>query len=519
MINKKKIIIVGAGASGSAAAWNLSKISNYEVICLEQGEEDNPKEYDYLSNEWEKNKLYKYHKNPNLRKSLSDYPIDNKDSQISIANYNGVGGSSIIYNAHLPRFRESDFKIKKLDGIGMDWPLNYNDLKKYFELNEKRMGLAGKKNDPAYPQIKNLLPPVKLGKSGELILKTFKNLKWHCWPSYSGIATKKIKNRKILSKANAINSYLKDALKNGIKLKTNCRVIKIKTNNKGKVSGLYYSEKGDKTKFLDASIIILACSGVGTPRLLLNSKNKKYTNGLANTSGQIGKNLMLHPLGYAEGSFKKFLASHVGPEGCCVYSHQFYNSNKLNKFKRGYTIQVLRGQSAVDTALNEKKFDNLKFGEKFHDIFFYNYGHTIPMAIICEDLPDKKNYLELNYKKKDSDGMPGIKVNYSISENTKRMLAHGISMCRIALKKAGATRIRSFGPVRDTGWHIMGTARMGSNKKNSVVNPFGQSHDIENLFIVDSSIFVSSAAVNPLNTMTALSLRITDFIKKNISRF
>jgi len=282
---------------------------------------------------------------------------------------------------------------------------------------------------------------------------------------------------------------------------------------------LYYSEKGNKIKFLEASIIILACSGIGTPRLLLNSKNKKYINGLANTSGQIGKNLMLHPLGYAEGSFKKFLASHVGPEGCCLYSHQFYNTNKSNKFKRGYTIQVLRGQSSVDTALNEKKFDNLKFGDKFHDIFFENYGHTIPMAIICEDLPDKKNYLELNYKKKDSDGMPGIKVNYSISENTKRMLAHGISMCRIALKKAGATRIRSFGPVRDTGWHIMGTAKMGSNKKNSVVNSYGQSHDIQNLFIVDSSIFVTSSAVNPLNTMTALSLRITDFIKKNISRF
>lgn len=519
MIKKKKIVIVGAGASGAAAAWNLSKISNYQVICLEQGGEENPKEYDYLSDEWERNKLFKYNKNPNLRKSLSDYPIDNKKSQISISNYNGVGGSTLIYNAHLPRFKESDFKTKKLDGIGMDWPLNYNDLKKYFELNEKRMGLAGKKHDPAYPQIKNLLPPVKLGKSGELILKTFKSLKWHCWPSYSGIATKKIKNRKISSKANAINSYLKDALKNGIKLKTNCRVIEIKINNKGKVAGLYFAEKGNKIKFLEASIIILACSGVGTPRLLLNSKNKKYINGLANTSGQVGKNLMLHPLGYTEGKFKNFLASHVGPEGCCVYSHQFYNTNNSNKFKRGYTIQVLRGQSAVDTALVEKKFNNLKFGDKFHNIFFDNYGHTIPMAIICEDLPDKRNYLEIDFKKKDSDGMPGIKVNYTISENTKRMLAHGINMCKVVLKKAGATRIRSFGPVRDTGWHIMGTARMGSNKRNSVVNAFGQSHDIENLFIVDSSIFITSAAVNPLNTMTALSLKITDFIKKNINKF
>lgn len=519
MIKKKTIIIIGAGASGAAAAWNLSKIPNYKIICLEQGGKDNPKEYDYLSREWERNKLFKYHKNPNLRKSFSDYPIDNKNSQISIANYNGVGGSSVIYNAHLPRFKKSDFKVNNLDGVGVDWPLNYKDLEKYFDLNEKRMGLAGKKNDPAYPKIKNLLPPVKLGKSGKLMLKTFKTLKWHCWPSYSGIATKKFKNRKILSKANAINSYLVDALNNGIKLKTYCRVIKIKTNKKGKVAGVYFSERSGKIKFLEASLIILACSGAGTPRLLLNSKNKRYPNGIANSSGQVGKNLMLHPLGYAEGRFKNFLASHIGPEGCCVYSHQFYNSKKTNRFKRGYTIQVLRGQSAVETALNEKKFNNLKFGKMFHNTFFENYGHTIPMAIICEDFPDHRNYLELDYKKKDSGGMPGIKVNYVLSENSKRMLAHGINMCREVLKKAGANRIRSFGPVKDTGWHIMGTARMGFNKKDSVVNAFGQSHDIKNLFIVDSSIFTSSAAVNPLNTMTALSLKITDFIKKNIDKF
>ena len=519
MIKKKTIIIVGAGASGAAAAWNLSKITNCKIICLEQGGNDDPKEYDYLSQQWEKNKLFKYHKNPNLRKSISDYPIDNKNSQISISNYNGVGGSSIIYNAHLPRFKESDFETKNLDGVGRNWPLKYNDLEKYFELNEKRMGLAGKKNDPAYPQIKNLLPPVKLGKSGELILKTFKSLKWHCWPSYSGIATKKLKNRKILSKANAINSYLIDALKNGVELKTYCRVKKIKLNQLGNVAGVYFSERGGKVKFLECSLIILACSGAGTPRLLLNSKNKRYSNGLANTSGQVGKNLMLHPLGFAEGRFKNFLASHVGPEGCCVYSHQFYNTNKSNKFKRGYTIQVLRGQGAVETALNEKKFNFINFGKKFHNSFFENYGHTIPMAIICEDLPDKRNFLELDFNKKDSDGMPGIRVNYILSENSKRMLAHGINKCREVLKKAGATRIRSFGPVKDTGWHIMGTARMGYNKKNSVVNPLGQSHDIENLFIVDSSIFVTSAAVNPLNTMTALSLKITDFIKKNINRF
>ena len=140
------------------------------------------------------------------------------------------------------------------------------------------------------------------------------------------------------------------------------------------------------------------------------------------------------------------------------------------------------------------------------------------MAIICEDFPDKSNYLELDHKNKDIDGMPGIKVNYTISDNTKKMLSHGINKCKEVLKTAGAVRIRSFGPVRDTGWHIMGTARMGLNKKNSVVNPYCQTHDIENLFIIDSSIFTTSSGVNPLNTIMALSLRATDFIKHNINK-
>ena len=98
------------------------------------------------------------------------------------------------------------------------------------------------------------------------------------------------------------------------------------------------------------------------------------------------------------------------------------------------------------------------------------------------------------------------------------MLVHGIKNCTKALKNAGAIRVRSFGPVRDTGWHIMGTAKMGIDPKKSVVNKFGQSHDVKNLFIVDSSVFTTSAGVNPLQTIMALSLRTTDYIQKNISK-
>ena len=114
--------------------------------------------------------------------------------------------------------------------------------------------------------------------------------------------------------------------------------------------------------------------------------------------------------------------------------------------------------------------------------------------------------------------MPGVKINYKLSKNTKKMLSHGISQCKKLLKEAGAKNITAFGPVRNTGWHLVGTAKMGTTKKNSVVNKFGQCHDVKNLFIVDSSIFPSSSGVNIASTVQAVSLMISDHIKENLSR-
>ena len=118
-------------------------------------------------------------------------------------------------------------------------------------------------------------------------------------------------------------------------------MIKILSDNK-KVKGILYIDKNGKKKKIQCKILILACNGIGTPRLLLSSKNKYFKNGLANSSGLVGKNLMLHPLGYVEGIFNDNLNSDFGPEGCCVYSHQFYETSLKNGYKRGFTFQVLR---------------------------------------------------------------------------------------------------------------------------------------------------------------------------------
>ena len=494
-----------------AAAWKLSQSkSDLKIIILEQGKEYNQTDYHKKNENWELRKVKKFNINPNLRNNLYDYPINCSNSDIDIANFNGVGGATILYSGHFPRFHPSDFKVKTKDKVASDWPISYKDLEKYYNLNDKIMGVRGLEGDPAYPKIKKLKKYVKLGVLGNNILKAFNKLKWHCWPSYSAI---NVKNN---FSVNTVNQTYLPLLKKNVIIKKNCRVTKI-VSNKTRAEGVIYLDKNKNLKKINSQYVILACNGIGTPRLLLASKNKYFKNGLANSSGLIGKNLMLHPLGYAEGKFESFMDSDFGPEGCCLYSHQFYETKKKNNFKRGCTLQVLRGSGPLETSIYLKKLKILRYGKNFFDKFFSHYNHTIPIAVISEDLPSKFNSVKLDNKIKDRWGQYGVKINYKVQNNTKKILKHGLSKAIRVLKKAGAKKIISFAPIKHAGWHLIGTAKMGNKKKSSVVNKFGQTHDLKNLLIVDSSIFPTSSAVNPISTSQALSLYIADNLIKKIN--
>ena len=134
-----------------------------------------------------------------------------------------MGGSTILYSGHFPRFHVSDFKTKTLDDVGKDWPITYSDLEKYYDLNDKMMEVAGLTGDPVYPKILNLKQPVPLGYAGEKIAKGFNKLGWHWWPSYSAV-TKKINGK--YQKMSVDKNYWPKAIKNGVNLKANCKVKK-----------------------------------------------------------------------------------------------------------------------------------------------------------------------------------------------------------------------------------------------------------------------------------------------------
>jgi choline dehydrogenase-like flavoprotein len=522
------VVIVGAGAAGAAAAWSLSE-AGLDILCLEQGDWVNPATYPSTTRRWELSRNAEANVSPNVRALPSDYPINDTDSPIAIANFNAVGGSTILYSAHFPRFHPSDFKVRTLDGVAGDWPLNYEQIEPFFKLNDQMMGVSGLEGDPAYPPMDGLLPPVPLGRMGETLGKGFNKLGWHWWPSYSAIATRNHGNRgKCINlgpcntgcpqgaKASVDVTYWPAAMRNGVKLKTKCRVREVLVNAKGRASGVVYVDATGAEQRVDARVVILACNGVGTPRLLLNSKSAQFPDGLANRSGEVGKNLMLHPCGYVEGIFAESLDAHLGPHGSCILSQEFYETQPERGFVRGYTMQVLRGPGPIETAVTGVARREIPWGPNHHREFAARFGRTVGIAIIVEDLPEAHNSVTLDPDLKDSTGIPSPKITYRLSDNSKKMLSHGLSRGREVLSAAGATKTSGFGPVRHTGWHLMGTARMGIDATTSVVNARGQAHDVPNLFIVDSSVFVTSGAVNPVATIQALALYMADQLKQNI---
>jgi choline dehydrogenase-like flavoprotein len=522
------ILIIGAGASGAAVAWSLSEMG-LKVVCLEQGDFMNPLKYPSTSRDWELRRLSDFHPSPNVRQLKTDFPVNDSESPISVSWYSAVGGSTILFSGHFPRFHPSDFKTYSLDGVGKDWPITYDQLAPFYELNDKMMGVSGIAGDPAYPPIEGLLPPIPLGRAGETIAKGFNKMGWHWWPAYSAIITRNYRNRgKCINlgpcntgcaqgaKSSTDVTYWPEALRNGVELKTLCSVSRIATDKNGVATGAYFFDLNGSEKFQEARLVIVACNGVGTPRLLLNSRTGTNPEGLANSSGQVGKNLMLHPLGYVEGLFEEKLDSHLGPQGCCLLSQEFYETDLSRGFVRGYTMQILRGAGPVETAIAGFSRQTLPWGEGHHSSFARTFGHTVGMGIIVEDLPEEHNRVTLDPLLKDRNGIPAPKVTYKLSENSKKMLSHGMARGKEVMKAAGSVSEFGFGPVRMSGWHLMGTTRMGNDPRTSVVNNLGQCHDVRNLFIVDSSIFPTSGGVNPTSTLQSTALYIADQIKKNI---
>ena len=522
------VLIIGAGASGAAMAWSLAD-TRMRILCLEQGDWVKPSDYPSNGRDWEARQLAEFNFSPNVRAAPADYPINEVDSPIKIANYNGVGGGTVLYAGHFPRFHPSDFRVRSLDGVADDWPIDYATLAPFYAENDRMMGVSGLSGDPAYPPKEPMMPPLPLGKSGQTLARGMNKLGWHWWPSDSAVATEDYHGRARCinlghclggcaqgAKASTDITYWPEAIRAGVELRTRCRVREITTNDQGMATGAIYYDADGVEHFQAAEVVVMACNGVGTPRILLNSTSARFPDGLANSSGLVGRNLMFHPYAAITGYFDQALDGYRGP-GNCIWSQEFYETDRSRDFLRGYTFEFTRGRGPVITALAGMRSGRVPWGDEHHTEYRRIFNRSTGMVAICEDLPEAHNRVTLDPTLVDSNGIPAPKITYKLSDNSRRMLDHAVARATEALRAAGAYEVASETPLAVGGWHLMGTARMGSDPTRSVVNEWGRSHDVKNLFIVDGSIFVTSAGVNPTSTIQALTLYIADAMKKRLA--
>ncbi len=302
-----------------------------------------------------------------------------------------------------------------------------------------------------------------------------------------------------------------------MQLRPNCRVREITVRADGMADGVLYYDAEGQMQEQKAEIVVVACNGIGTPRLLLNSKSSQHPDGLANSSGLVGKNLMFHPYSMVTGIFDEPLSGRRGPVGCSLWSHEFYKTDTSRGFVRGYSFEAVRGFGPAQTALWGMVHGLVPWGTDHHEAFARVYDHTATILGITEDLADETNTVTLDPVLTDSHGIPAPKVTYHLGDNSRKMIAHSIERAAEALKAAGAIQTVAMPLVREAGWHLMGTARMGRDPNTSVVNERGQAHDVKNLFIVDGSIFVTAGGVNPTSTIQALALYVAGGIKSNVA--
>jgi choline dehydrogenase-like flavoprotein len=522
------VLIIGAGASGAAVAWSLAE-TRMHIVCLEQGEWMKPHEYPSSGRDWEARRFGDFSISPNRRGRVTDYPVNDDNSPISVANFNAVGGSTILYAGHFPRFHPSDFRVKTLDGVADDWPIDYQTLEPFYAENDRMMGVSGLAGDPAYPDKQPLMPPLPLGVAGQTLARGFNTMGWHWWPSDSAIASEDYEGRGGCinlgactvgcaqgAKASTDITYWPHAVRAGVEVRTRARVREITVDEDGLASGAIYIDADGLEHKIAAHVVIVACNGVGTPRLLLNSVSAQFPNGLANRSGLVGKNLMFHPYASIQGIFPEPLDGYRGPSNC-IWSQEFYETERSRGFVRGFTYEINRGRGPVATAMNGVMADKIPWGPDHHRRFRDLYNRMTGMVAICEDLPEKHNTVTLDAELTDPDGIPAPKIDYTLSENSQRMLAFAIERASEVLRAAGAVDLITESPIAVGGWHLMGTARMGTDPERSVVNEWGRSHDVKNLFIVDGSIFVTSAGVNPTRTIQALALYVADSMKQRLA--
>ena len=522
------VLIIGAGPSGGAAAIRLVR-AGLSVVCLEQGGWPDRNSYRGGEADWELTSLKDWSWDPNIRQNPADYEIDTTDCDHGIATFNGVGGGTTLFNAMWPRMLPSNFRSRSLAGYADDWPLDYAELQPYYEQTDREIGAAGLGGNPAYPPGADPpLPPLPIYNGGLRMARAVSALGWHWWPETNAILSKRYDGRNACvargtcgtgcnegAKGSADLTYWRHVVAEGGRLVTGARVTRILLDDRGLAMGAEWFDEQGTGHVQTADVVLLAANGIGTARLLLNSAERRFPDGLANRSGQVGRNLMLHHHAFTLGVFDEPMDAWRGHLGAWIGSSEFYDS--AEEHGAPGTCRWSLGGSGATPLIKTLSLGPTAWGENHHQAVGRGLGTTLSWYHCVEDLPEESNRVSLSGTRVDSAGLPIPVVHYRISDEARTLAAWHQSKGSEAMTQAGATTILTPDTPPPTG-HLMGTARMGDDPRRSVVDRFGMSHDVPNLGVLDGSVFVTSAGVNPTSTICALAARTADMLIEHRSK-
>jgi choline dehydrogenase-like flavoprotein len=500
-------VIVGVGAAGGVLLQRLAR-AGFHVVGLEAGPFWDS-ERDWVSDEAGSHKLYW----ENLRITGGDNPLvlgSNNSGR-------GVGGSTVHWAAFTPRFHPSDFRVYSEDGVAVDWPLTYEELKPYYELMELELPVAGPAYFPWGDPHGYAFAPHPMGGIGNVlirgcsklgirvsaggpvgILQGSRNDRPHC--IYRGFC---IQGCKVGAKASTLITHVPDAIAHGAEIRSNSMVSRVDLGRDRRVSGVTYLDSEGREHFQKAKAIVLCGYSIETPRLLLNSACPGFENGLANSSGTVGRYLMAQAGNVVLGYFDELIRMYKAPPAHAL-TEEFYETDPKRGFARGFAIQTI-GPLPIAFAKQMMSAQGA-WGWGLRRIMM-DYNHWAALGLLGEILPHKDNRVELA-DETDEFGIPVAKVSFSLHDNDKKLIEFGKNKVMEVMKAAGAREV-----VQEARYaHLVGAARMGSDPTASVVDKYGRSHDISNLFICDGSIMPTQGSANPGLTVQVLAARTADYL-------
>ena len=504
--------IVGTGFGGATLGAKLAE-AGFSVIGFDAGGWYRPLE-EFASDELEQTKLY-----------WLDNRIVDGGHPVELGHNNSgkaVGGSSVHFMMVSLRFRPEWFKARSRLGYGVDWPVDWREMWRYYDEIEDALKISGPVSYPWGPSRRRYpYRPHEVNAAGLVLARGCEKLgiKWAPTPLATVSAPRGLAPPCVCrgfcgigcatnAKQSALNVWIPRGLAAGMEIRDLAMVGRIEVNYQGRASGVHYHREG-RWRFQKAKNVVVAGYAIETPRLLLNSACQQFPDGLANSNGLVGKYFMVQSNDAVWGLMNEEIRWYKGPPSLAVTEHWNYTDEDKDFFG-GYAY-MSQGPLAIEWARTLATGRGL-WGPKLREAMS-NYIHQAGVKIVGEVMPREENRVELA-EPTDALGLRVAKVTFSYCENDNRLRRHAIRKMRECMDAAGASDIWDS----ESTAHLNGGCRMGDDPKTSVVNADGRSWDIPNLWVCDGSLFPTIGGVNPSLTIQALAARIGDRIKQLAAR-